>query len=86
MEAAHKILDEIRRKSVNGRYFGCWFLEGSKQEKDELCKLLNGVEFQKASNIWCVRMVRHPPYLNTILLGQPYRECIKLYKLTIAIN
>ena len=79
-------MDEIRKKSINGRYFGCWFLEGSEAEKVELCKRIEGTEFQKASNVWCVRMRRHPPYIDTLMLGAPYRECIKLYKLTIAIN
>ena len=86
MEIFDKIINEINRDSIDGRFMGSWHIEGSQSEKNKFCKTLEKSLLSKSGEITCIRLRRYTKNVEILKLGEPYRECVRLYLLRIDIN
>lgn len=85
INGVNNIINEVARGMINGRFYGTWYVEGNEQEKNTLCNSLQR-SFKNKGYVACVRQRRYLPHIEYQQLGRPYRECNKLYLLTVDIG
>ncbi len=89
MSVMTNLLNYIKTTTVNGNFYGSWFLEGTEEElalfnKNMASRLRRrGI---KTARYDCIRSLRWPSSVAVLQLGEPARKNAHCYLLSIEIG